>query len=221
MSESANPKIELEKRAAYARLFVVTLIQTAGVYLAVALIEEGPRVFRITGEADWQHDCLLIGKGLKASVLILWVTFGCSWFWKWRASIPEFVIRTVFGLNIIAFSLAMARTGGPSHSFFGQLLPMQLSGMLLLEHQKATLLKSKRTAPWGYAGYAVVWWLIVWVFDMWVAKLFGRQKMIVEALFAPYEAFAATILFTLGIGVTAFAYFVTDRPGFIARFERD
>jgi hypothetical protein len=44
--------------------------------------------------------------------------------------------------------------------------------------------------------------------------------MIVETFFAPYETFAATILFVLGIAVSAFAYFITDRPGFIARFQR-
>lgn len=220
MSDSANPKSQLEETAAYARLFVVAFIQTVGVYLAIALIEYGPRAFKIGETADWQHDCLLIGKALQMSVVVLWLTFGCSWFWKWRASIPEFVIMIVFGLNIIAFSLAMARTGGPSQSFFGQLLPMQLSGILLLEHQKAALLKTKRTAPWGYAGYAVAWWLIASVFHSAVAGLFGREQMTVEASFACYEKVAASILFALGIGVTAFAYVITDRPGFVARFQR-
>ena len=221
MLHPANEDKDLEKRAAaLARIFMVCMIQTIGVGLTLGLAGLGPfRLFRIPGLAPWQFDCLVIGGVLVLSLLILWPTFGCTYFWDWRASIPEGVIRFIYGLNIVAFSVAMARTGVPSQSFFGQLVPMQLTGMLLLEHQRSVILNSKRTSPWGFAAFAVCCWLAVVVLKVQVGRLFGRNEMVVETDFQSYEHFAATVLFILGIVVTAAAYWITDRPSFIARFR--
>lgn len=128
---------ELPEEHALSRIFVVSLIQLVGVALTIALVKFGPRwalggygfraLFRPTNEADWQNDCLGIAYFLGATVILLFLVFGFTYIRRWRPGIPEGVILFTFVVNIIAFSLAMARTGGPSHSFFGQLVPMQLS----------------------------------------------------------------------------------------------
>src|ERR1700741_5521233 len=120
---------ELEKGPALARLCVVSFIQFVGVLLTYFLINSGPSVFGVQ-KVTWQTYCLGIAYGLFVSTTVLVLTFLLSFFFDWRASVGEGIIWFTFGVNIIAFSLAMARTGGPAHSFFGQLVPLQLSGTL-------------------------------------------------------------------------------------------
>jgi hypothetical protein len=223
MSATQKQTEELKRDQALARLGVGCLIQSVGVTLTFFLIKYGPRLFGLTQEANWQHDCLQIAYCLFVSLGIIFLGFTFSYLRRWRPSIPEIIILFAFGVNIIAFSLAMARTGGPSHSFFGQLIPMQLSGILVLEQQKAIMTSqqsSKRRRAWLYAGFTIFVWLIVVLFPVQVASLFGREEMTIEASLKTYEAWAATVLFILGVVVTAFAYWVTPRPGFIASFRR-
>ncbi|HEY6232970.1 MAG TPA: hypothetical protein VIW64_17030 [Pyrinomonadaceae bacterium] len=215
---------ELKADQALARLCVVSLIQLVGVSLTFFLIKYGPRAFGLTVEADWQRDCMVIAYVLGATIILLFLTFILSYLRRLRPGFPEGIILVTFGVNIIAFSLAMARTGGPSHSFFTQLIPMQLSGILILEQQKAIMISeqsSGRTRAWLYAGFTVFVWLIVVLFPGQVASLFGRQEMTIETSLKTYEEWAATVLFILGMIVTAFAYWVTPRPEFVASFRRD
>ncbi len=223
MSGKQNETAELTEDQALARLCVVSLIQLVGVSLTFFLIKYGPRAFGLSGEADWQRDCLVIAYVLGVTIILLFLTLIFSYLRRWRPWVQEGIILFTFGVNIIAFSLVMARTGGPSHSFFGQLVPMQLSGILILEQQKAIMMSkqsSKRKRAWLYAGFTIVVWLIVVLSPVQVASLFGRQEMTLETNLKTYEEWAATVLFILGMIVTAFAYWVTPRPEFIASFRR-
>jgi Na+-driven multidrug efflux pump len=79
---------------------------------------------------------------------------------------------------------------------------------------------STRRRAWLYAGFTVFVWLIVFLFPGQVASLFGRNETTVEIGLKNYEEWVATILFALGIIVTAFAYWAPPRPEFIASFRR-
>jgi hypothetical protein len=223
MSETQKQTGEIKEDQALARLCVVSLIQLLGVSLTFFLIKYGPRAFGLTDEADWQRDCLVIAYVLGGTIIILFLTFIFSYLLRLKPSIPEGIILFTFGVNIIAFSLAMARTGGLSRSFFGQLIPMQLSGILILEQQKAIMTSkqsSTRARAWLYAGFTIFVWLLVVSFPVQVASVFGQKEMTIETSLKTFEEWAATMLFILGIVVTAFAYWVTPRPEFIASFRR-
>lgn len=223
MSEAQRQPGELKEEQALARLFAVAFIQFVGVLLTTFLIKYFPRAFGLAADTDWQRDCLAIANILWLTVIILLLTFGFSHQRRWNPIIPEGSILVTFGVNIIAFSLAMARTGGPSHSFFGQLVPMQLSGILILEQQKLMMTSnqsSTRARAWLYAGFTISVWLAVVLFPFQVASLFGWKETTIEIEVKTYEEWTATILFVLGIIVTAFAYWVIPRPGFIALFGR-
>jgi hypothetical protein len=218
--EAGKQTDKLDGPDSLARLCVVSVIQLVGVYMTIGLIKYGPRIFGITGEVGWQHDCLRIADCLEATVLILLLTLAFGYYFKLGATIPEGVIWLVFGINTVAFSLAMARTGGPAHSFFGQLVPMQLSGILLLEQQKAKM-TSKQSTPWGFIGFAGLTWIAVVLFQMKVKGLLGWAETSMEKTHETYENWAGTLLFLLGIVVTAVAYWLPPRPGFIKRFRKD
>ena len=223
MSEAQKQTGELKEEQALARLFAVAVIQLVGVSLTFVLIKYFPRAFGLAAETDWQHDCLAIAYTLGLTGVLLLLMYGFSHQRRWKPIIPEGSILVTFGVNIIAFSLAMARTGGPSHSFFGQLVPMQLSGILILEQQKLMMTSnqsSTRARAWLYAGFPVFVWLAVVSFPFQVASLFGWKETTIEIGIKTYEAWTATILFTLGVLVTAFAYWVIPRPWFIALFGR-
>jgi len=204
---------ELEKGPALARLCVVSFIQFIGVVLTYFLITSGPSFFGVQ-KVSWQSYCLRIAYVLFVSTSVLVVTFWLSFFYSWRASIGEGIIWFTFGVNIVAFSLAMARTGGPAHSFFGQLVPLQLSGILLLQQQKA-ILTCKPRKPWRPTAYTVFVWLIIVV----IGRLIGWQSMTADPNLEKYETYAAGALFLLGILVIALAYWLPTRPSFIARFQ--
>lgn len=220
MSENSTQAEQLKKSEALARLSVVALIQTFGVVIAFCLIKYVPGWLGSTKEEDWQHDCLGIAYFLFGSLGVLLLTFiFTNLFRRITPSFPEAIILLMFVVNTVAFSLAMARTGGPSHSFFGQLVPMQLSGILLLEQQKAAMTSTDAIPPWYFAGFTLLIWLLVAVFPNQVKWLCHWQQMSFETSAKGYEKSAATTLFAVGIIVTAFAYWVTPRPGFISVFR--
>lgn len=230
MSETQK-KRELDEEDALSRVCVVSFIQIGGVLLTIALVKFGPRwalggysfraLFQPANEADWQRDCLGIAYLLLATGIGALATFALGWLRRWRATLTEGVVLLTFVVNIILFSLAMARTGGPAHSFFAQLVPMQLSGILLLEEQKAMMMSKKpsmRKRAWYYAAFTVLVWLIVVKFSTQFATLFGWKQLTIETSVKSFEDFAATVLFILGMIVTAFAYWYT--PRLAASFRR-
>ncbi len=70
----------------------------------------------------------------------------------------ELAIAFAFFLNTVALALAMARTGGPSCSTYGQMIPMQLSGMLLLALQKETFTSDRSLRPIIYPAITLFFW---------------------------------------------------------------
>jgi hypothetical protein len=140
---------ELDEEAALSRAIVVSLIQIGGVLLTIALVTKGPRwalgeydfrLWRLKADEAWQHDCLGIAYFLLVTGIAVSAVFAFGWLRRWRPIVSEGLIFLTFLVNIVAFSFAMARTGGPAHSFFAQLIPMQLSGILILEEQKAMMM---------------------------------------------------------------------------------
>lgn len=223
MSEAEKQTGELATPEALARLSAVSLIELIGVSVTILVIWVGPRLFGATEKAGWQRDCLWIAIVFGiVSLGTLFVTLICSLLFRWSARIPEKIIWLIFGVNTVAFSLGMARTGGPSRSFLGQLVPMQLSGILLLEQQKAimTTKTTRQSSPWYFAGFAIFAWITVVLFRDQVARLFGWESMIMEANIENYGEYAATVVFVLGMAVTVVAYWLPRRPGFIDFFRR-
>ena len=215
---------ELSEEQALSRAFVVSAIELVGVGLTFLLIKYGPGLFSLRSEPDWQNDCLGISYVLFFTGFGVLVMFALSWFRRWHPSVPEGIILLTFVVNIICFTLAMARTGGPSNSFFGQLVPMQLSGILILEEQKAMVTagkSTKRRRAWFYAGFSILVWGIVWYYPEHFQGLFHWKELTIklppnptpqnEASLKSYQNSAATFLFTLGMIVTAFAYWFTPR----------
>ena len=221
----------LTEEQALSRVFVVSFIELLGVVLTMLLVGFAPYLFSLGGVANWQIDCFIISCVLFLTGLSVLATFALTWKLRWRPCVPEGIILFTFVVNIIAFTLAMARTGGPSHSFFGQLVPMQLSGILILEEQK-TIMTSKEPATrrrgWVYAVFSIVVWLTVMAFPSQLQWLFRWKEMTIKLSLDPseqseanlrcYQDFVATFLFILGVFVTALAYRAT--PQLAAWFER-
>jgi hypothetical protein len=122
------------------RLVIVTGIQWLGVGFLV-----GPLVTRGIQSSGWQRSCLLFGllAALGAVLLLIMLLYAAKRRFKdppdsFDVRKTELAITFAFVLNTVALALAMARTGGPSCSTYGQMIPMQLSGMLLLALQKET-----------------------------------------------------------------------------------
>lgn len=209
----------LKPHQALARLSVVALIQLVGVLLTFWLIEYFPSHFDVTYQAIWQDDCLklarvlfVIGLALLVASAVGHLTFSSRYFAAWAPAIAEGSILLTFGVNIVYFSLAMMRTGGPAHSFFAQLVPMQLSGILILEQQRM-MMTSRRLSPrwraWVYAGFTIFVWMIVVSSPERVQSVLDWRYMMIERRGDDYELWAAAILFVLGIIVTAVAYWGT------------
>ena len=89
--------------------------------------------------------------------------------------ITEGVIWLVFAINTVFFTLGMARTGGPAESFFAQLVPIQLSGILVLQQQKLMLTRARATI-WTFgtfATFSVLTWLIAVSFPVQAVGIMG------------------------------------------------
>ena len=213
-NEPQTKTAELTEEQGLARLCVVSLIQSVGVYLTIGLNEYLPLFFGLTEEAGWQRDCLKIASVLRWTITMLFFTLIGSYLLRWKPKTSEVVIIITFVVNIFAFSLAMVRTGGPAHSFFAQLVPMQLSGILILEQQKAMMTSQQPSKRWRallYAVFAIVASLTVVCLSKRFQRLFGWQDLTMQANQESYARWVATTLFILGMIVTAFAYLVTPR----------
>jgi hypothetical protein len=209
----------LKPHHALARLSVVALIELVGVLLTFWLIQDLPLRFDVNYAAYWQDDCLKLahvllwmGIGLVCASLLGYLTFSSRYFAIFGPAIAEAGILITFVLNIAYFSFAMMRTGGPAHSFFAQLVPMQLSGILILEQQRM-MMTSRRLSPRWRAFIYAVFTILVWIIVVWsgerVQSFFGWSAMMIDRSRDDYEIWAAAILFVLGIIVTAVAYWGT------------
>jgi len=220
MLESQNLIETLSLPEALARLSVVSLIQLVGFFAIVVLVKFGPRWFSVTSEVKWLRDCLqgayLFG---IVSLLALFVTLLFGFLLSLNANFPEIVISGVFGANTIFFAFAMARSGGASCSFFGQLVPIQLSGILVLEQQKALMTKTQLTT-WPFAVFSTIVWIAAVVLRKRLARRFHWDEFVMESDLERFMVFAATSLFVLGVAVTVLAYWLPLRPWFIEFIQR-
>ena len=217
--EIANQIRPLSPAEALARLSVVSLIQLIGFGATLLLIWAGPKWFDADSVAPWQLDCLKIALGFGlVTVVTLLVTLTVG-FLSWNARLPETIIWVVFGINTIFFVLGMARTGGPAHSFFTQLVPIQLSGILVLEQQKA-MLTNARLITWPFAVFSIVAWFAGMAFSVQFKKLFSWEELSMNPSLERFAVFATTSLFALSMAVTVFAYWAPLRPEFISLIQR-
>jgi hypothetical protein len=220
MAESPSSVEALTLAQALARLSVVALIQLVGFFATIVLVKWGPRWFTGTSKADWQSDCL---RGAYVfggtSLLALFVTLIFGLLFSLDASVPERVISGVFAVNTIFFAFAMARTGGAACSFFSQLVPIQLSGILVLEQQKAMMTHTRLTT-WTFAIFSTFIWVAAVLFRKRLARRLHWKEFILEPGLEKFTVFAATCLFTLSIGVTVLAYWLPPRPEFILFIQR-
>jgi hypothetical protein len=217
--EIANQSRPLSPAEALARLSVVSLIQLIGFIATLLLIWIAPKWFDATTVAAWQVDCLKIALALGLITLIgLLVILPVGFLW-WNARFPEITIWVIFGINTIFFVLGMARTGGPAHSFFTPLVPIQLSGILVLEQQKA-MLTNARLITWPFALFSILAWIGGMAFSAHFKEWLAWKELSMDPSLEGFAVFATTSLFALSMGVTVFAYWAPLRPEFISLIQR-
>jgi hypothetical protein len=157
-SITPSPTSMLTLGEAGSRLVIVFVIQLLGVvFLVVPLMLPGIK------NDGWQQSCRRFG-GLAAIGLVLLLGMFVYAAWQhfhdqaFDVRKTELAITLAFVLNTVALALAMARTGGPSCSTYGQMIPMQLSGMLLLAQQKQTFTSDQSFQPVIYAAITLFFW---------------------------------------------------------------
>lgn len=210
---------------AQARLSVVSAIEIVGYAAVVLLVRWVPRWswFKLDeSKTEWLRDCLRFANFFgRISLALLFITLIISVLWSWGVSFPEWVIRVVFGINTICFALGMIRSGGPSRSFFGQLVPLQLSGILVLEQQKAMLTQVQFTTwVFVFAAFSMVVWLVAVLSQKRVVQCWNWSEISSDHSLERFNVFAATVLFVLSVCVTVMAYWLPLQPWFIAFFSR-
>jgi hypothetical protein len=138
------------------RVGLASIIQAAG-----TLFVGFPLVLKM-GPDGWERDCFHIGLTFGVGgILVLWATTYYIMFAdRVNVVLTESIIRVIYITNILALSIAMARVGDPSSSVFGHVIPLQLSGMLLLEQQTDSMTSRSRYAPLKYGVIALVIWAV-------------------------------------------------------------
>src|SRR5947209_5951269 len=167
-SEGRAPK--LEPREALARLSVVSGIQVIGVLITLVVL----LLIKLIAEEEWQSFYWwLWGVAGVGSCLGLLLAFAIMGIRTFNVDYTERIINALFVTNTLAFALAMVRTGGSPYSAFGQVIPIQLSGILILEQQKEKMTSTHSNAALGYAGISIVVWVVAEVSGSCLAMLFG------------------------------------------------
>jgi len=189
------------------RLSIVSLIQILGIAITLGLL--GISHLFVTG-GGWRIFCwwvgIVAGFGTVAFLLIAHSTIrrrGPNW--------SERLIQIVFVANTLALALGMARTGGASNSVFSQTIPIQLSGMLLLELQKERLTSSKTQAYWWYAGITISFWIAAEAIGGSCFGTFASNSVDYDI----WRRFATAVLFVAGTIFTVITY---KFPKFIVDF---
>jgi hypothetical protein len=193
----------LSSGEAGSRLATVLLIQTLGVVFVL-----GPLIKPGFSADDWQRSCLLFGTLSAIGWLLLFAMF---WVAAKRAfkkeefntRQTEVMISVAFVLNTVALSLAMTRTGGPASSSFGQMIVMQLSGILLLEQQKEAFTSRHTFWPLAYPILTLLFWGSAVLFWRHLAARMGWSTTVVG-----YAFLSPSILILCEIVLMAVAYFL-------------
>jgi len=186
---------------------VVTGIQSLGVIFLVV-----PLFLRGIKHDAWEDTCRWFG-GLSAigALLLLGMFAYSAWqhFHEEAFDVrkTELAITLAFVLNTVALALAMARTGGPSCSTYGQMIPMQLSGMLLLAQQKQTFTSDRSFQPVIYSAITLFFWALSVLFWQQLAHWKGWETT-VGPNESGYRFLSPGILISFEILLMAIAYFV-------------
>jgi hypothetical protein len=212
MSTAQVAITDIPNARAIGRLSLVTGIQALGVLTVFALIWFGGG-----SEGTWQRDCSWIAGLLGIGTLAvlagtqIWIFPNLKTTAE-AARIAEALISAAFVVNTVACSLAVARTGGPVTSLFGPLIPIQLSGILLLKQQKENTSEKIFKMPWIYAAISITLWLLshwLWqnidAFFKWTfepIKISGRYST------------SAAFLTAIGMAFTAAAYILPTTEWF-------
>jgi hypothetical protein len=177
---------------------------------------------------QWQRDCRSIG--IAASVITLGF---CAFVLALQGATPpksdevkvvrllEWGITTTYILNVFFLLLATVRTGGPTSSLYGTLIPVQLSAMLFLQLQKDRLTgkSSVFTATLyvaiGLAGYLIAYYWRTQIMS-WV-PLFTADLAPVD--YAEQNAPWAAWLTVLAMLLSFATYVVPSDERFISRIR--
>jgi hypothetical protein len=206
MIDTKENTVDNPNSRAIARLSVVSGIQLLGVLIIALPLWRAGRF-----QAGWQTDCLWIAVIVGGGTLgVLFAIQALVFPWletsAKAARIAERLIPATFVLNTIACFLAVARTGGPVNSIFGPLIPIQLSGILVLEQQKEKIPNKLSRLPWVYAGVSITLWLIAHCFWPQVNSVFNWTFKPVQL--TGLYATSAAVVTAIGMGFTATAYFL-------------
>lgn len=197
---------------AIGRLSLVSGIQLLGVLTIFGLL------WYVGGFKDaWQKDCgwIAVILGLGTFIVLagtqIWI-FPWQKDTVWAAKTAEFLISVAFLVNTVACSLAIARTGGPVTSLFGPLIPIQLSGILVLKQQKENSVEKLSKMPWIYAAISITLWLLPHWLWRGIDSLFKWtfEPINVSGRYSTSAAFLTAV----GMAFTAAAYFLPTTERF-------
>lgn len=218
MESSEGRARKLTKPEALARFSVVSGIQVIGVLITLGVLW----IAQSVTDKEWLRDCWRIGVVAGfGSWLILLLAYAIMGVRAFSINCAELLIKAIFAINTLAFALAMARTGGASCSVFGQVIPIQLSGILLLEQQKEKMTSTHSNAALGYAGFAISVWIAAELSRNRLSALFGWVGGDGENTLEDWNRIAGTILVVVGMLFTAVAYLLPRSPLFIRFFKDD
>jgi hypothetical protein len=192
-------------RQAGARIALASIIQLSGTFFVMLPL------WLEMGEKGWQHDCFKVGSwfgGLGSAVLVGALIYVILSKDAINVVATEWIIKILYTTNIVALSLAMVRVGGPSSSVFGHLIPLQLSGILLLEQQKDSMITPSRYAAFRYSAVALLIWItaaalrdriVQWPF--WTGDVqpctSGCNDELATKLLIPFELFFTVLVYYL------------------------
>jgi hypothetical protein len=213
-SEGQNPK--LTPREALARFSVVSFIQASGVVITLGVLV---LVQLIVGEGWQSFYWWLWGVAGVGSCLGLLLAFAIMGIRTFDVDYAERIIQVLFVTNTLAFALAMVRTGSFPCSAFGQVIPIQLSGILLLEQQKERMTSTRSNAALGYAGIAIVIWVIAELSRSYLATSLGWTAGGNGTAWESGNRIATTILVVTGMLFTTIAYLLPSRLLFTKFFN--
>lgn len=214
----------LNREIAVARFGVVVFIEIAALIICFLPL--------VHATDQWQKDCRTVG--IIASVIAL---VFCSIVSSGAGIAPrttdeikikrlsrrlEFCIITTYILNVLFLFLVIARTGGPTNSLYGTLIPIQLSAILFLQLQKDRIV---RKASLGIAAFYFAVGIIGYV----AALLLHPYISAWSFLFAPdpspvnyahVNAPWAATLTVLGMGLSFLTYAIPADERFILRIQK-
>lgn len=207
---------KLEPRKALARFGAVALIQVSGVLLTLVVL----LIIRGIVEEGWQSFYWwLWGVAGVGSCLLLLLAYAIMSIGTFNVDYAERIIKALFVINTVAFALAMVRAGGSPCSAFSQVIPIQLSGILVLEQQKEKMTSTHSNAALGYAGIAIAIWIAAELSGSYLATSFGWTNEGSGSAWETANRVAATILVVVGMLFTAAAYLLPHKLLFTRFFK--